>query len=104
MDGFVFPSRTDTFGNVVQEALASGVPALVTGCGGPKTIVEDGVTGLVGSSEEEMCRHVLRLMRNPAERKAMGAAGRERMLPRSWDDVFHSVYKAYATCQLKPAH
>lgn len=97
MDVFVFPSRTDTFGNVVQEALASAVPAVVSNCGGPKTIVEDGVTGLVASSDEEMCRHVLRLMRDPAERMRMGVAGRERMLPRSWDDVFESVYNAYET-------
>jgi hypothetical protein len=56
-----------------------------------------------GRARKEMCRHALRLMRNPAERKAMGAAGRERMLPRSWDDVFHSVYQAYAACQSNPA-
>ena len=98
MDVFVFPSRTDTFGNVVQEALASSVPAIVTDSGGPRTIVEDGVTGLVASSEEEMCRHVVRLMRDQAGRKAMGAAGRERMLPRCWDDVFQSVYQAYGAC------
>src|SRR5215469_648015 len=96
MDVFVFPSRTDTFGNVVQEALASSVPALVTGAGGPKTIVEHGVTGLVASSDEELCSHVLRLMRNPEERMAMGAAGRARMLSRSWDDVFRGMYQAYS--------
>ncbi len=96
MDVFVFPSRTDTFGNVVQEALASAVPALVTDAGGPKTIVEHAVTGLVSSSDEEMCSHVLRLMRNPEDRRAMGAAGRARMLTRSWDDVFQGIYQAYA--------
>jgi glycosyltransferase involved in cell wall biosynthesis len=98
MDLFVFPSRTDTFGNVVQEALASGVPALVTDGGGPKTIVEHRVTGLVSSSEEEMCEQVLRLMRNPEERQAMGAAGRARMLARSWDGVFEEVWGAYGDC------
>jgi phosphatidylinositol alpha 1,6-mannosyltransferase len=97
MDVFVFPSRTDTFGNVVQEALASGVPAVVTDGGGPKTIVEHGVTGLVASSDEEMCQQVLKLMRNPAERIALGTAGRARMLPRRWDDVFRNIYQAYAT-------
>jgi glycosyltransferase involved in cell wall biosynthesis len=59
LDLFVFPSRTDTFGNVVQEAMASGVPALATDGGGPKTVVQHGVSGLVSSSEEEMCEHVL---------------------------------------------
>jgi phosphatidylinositol alpha 1,6-mannosyltransferase len=97
MDLFVFPSRTDTFGNVVQEALASGVAALVTNGGGPQTIVEHGVTGLVASNEEELCQDVLRLMRQPEERLAMGAMGRQQMLTRSWDDVFEKVYQAYAT-------
>ena len=45
MDLFVFPSHTDTFGNVVLEALASGVPAIVTPDGGPKFIVRDNYTG-----------------------------------------------------------
>jgi glycosyltransferase involved in cell wall biosynthesis len=98
MDVFVFPSRTDTFGNVVQEALASAVPAVVTNQGGPKTIVEHGATGLVASSDEEMCEHVLRLIRNPAERAAMGAAGRARMMTRPWDEVFEKVYDAYRLC------
>jgi phosphatidylinositol alpha 1,6-mannosyltransferase len=47
MDLFVFPSHTDTFGNVVLEALASGVPAIVTPDGGPRTIVRDGETGRI---------------------------------------------------------
>src|SRR5262249_5509326 len=96
MDVFVFPSRTDTFGNVVQEALASSVPAIVTDAGGPRTIVEHGVTGLVASTEEEMCSHALALVRNRTDRQAMGDAGRQRMLTQSWDEVFEKVYEAYS--------
>jgi glycosyltransferase involved in cell wall biosynthesis len=95
MDLFVFPSRTDTFGNVVQEALASGVAALVTSDGGPQTIVDHGITGLISPNEEELCHNVLRLIRQPEARLAMGAAGRQRMLTRSWNDVFENVYRAY---------
>ncbi len=51
MDLLVFPSHTDTFGNVVLEALASGVPAVVTPHGGPAHIVRDGVTGRVARDE-----------------------------------------------------
>jgi len=47
MDILVFPSHTDTFGNVVLEALSSGVPAIVTTGGGPKYIVRDQQTGFV---------------------------------------------------------
>lgn len=46
-DLFVFPSRTDTLGQVVMEAQASGLPALVSDTGGPKEMVDDGLTGLV---------------------------------------------------------
>ena len=46
-DLLVFPSRTDTLGQVVMEAQASGLPALVSNEGGPAEIVQDQVTGLV---------------------------------------------------------
>ncbi len=45
-DVFIFPSTTDTFGNVVLEAQASGLPVIVSDGGGPKELMEDGVTGL----------------------------------------------------------
>jgi len=46
-DVFAFPSTTDTFGNAVLEALACGVPAVVTDQGGPKEIVENSLSGLI---------------------------------------------------------
>src|SRR5690606_11436555 len=46
-DLFVFPSRTDTLGQVVMEAQASGLPVLVSDAGGPKEMIEDQATGLV---------------------------------------------------------
>ncbi len=46
-DVFVFPSTTDTFGNVVLEAQASGLPVIVSDEGGPKELILDGRTGIV---------------------------------------------------------
>jgi len=50
-DLFVFPSTTDTFGMVVLEAQACGLPALVSDRGGPKEIIEDHRTGLIARAE-----------------------------------------------------
>jgi glycosyltransferase involved in cell wall biosynthesis len=49
-DMFIFPSLTDTFGNVVLEAHASGLPAIVSNEGGPQEIVESHESGLVVSA------------------------------------------------------
>ena len=62
MDVFVFPSRTDTYGNVVAEALASGVPAVVMAEGGPKFLVENGVDGFVAESDQDFIHRVEALM------------------------------------------
>ena len=96
MDIFAFPSRTDTFGNVVQEALASGVPAVVTDSGGPRFIVRDGETGLVAASDRKFCDCVVELARDPALRRRMAAAARRQVESQSWDSVFDEVYAGYA--------
>jgi glycosyltransferase involved in cell wall biosynthesis len=52
-DVFVFPSTTDTYGNVVVEALSSGIPCVVSDVGGPASLVEDGCTGLVSRARNQ---------------------------------------------------
>lgn len=104
MDVLVFPSHTDTFGNVVLEALGSGVPAVVTAHGGPKHIVRDGVTGVVVPSEHEagsageaaLFAEAIRALASDPERMIkMGEAARQYALGCSWDSVFDGVYSAY---------
>ena len=94
MDLLVFPSHTDTFGNVVLEALASGVPAVVTPDGGPAHIVRHGETGWV-SSDEEFATLLTDLLHDPERRCTAGAAARRYALGCSWDAVFQGVVAAY---------
>jgi len=96
MDLFVFPSHTDTFGNVVLEALASGVPAIVTPDGGPRTIVHDGVTGRV-VSDADFASAVAAVLADPARHAQMRHAARSYALTASWDSVFEGLYAAYET-------
>ena len=99
MDVFVFPSRTDTFGNVVQESAASQVPAVVTNEGGPRHLVVQGVTGYVAASNGEFVERVVELARDEELRRRMGVAARERVAGISWDAAFELTYTAYRHCQ-----
>ncbi len=95
MDVFIFPSETDTFGNVVQEANAAGVPCIVTDQGGPKFIVRENETGYVAKNADEFAKYAIALLDNPEKLSKMKKASREFALSRSWDAVFDGVYDAY---------
>jgi glycosyltransferase involved in cell wall biosynthesis len=96
MDLFVFPSHTDTFGNVVLEALASGVPAIVTPDGGPPTIVRDGQTGRI-VPDAEFAAAIAGVLADPEKHALMRLNARTYALTASWDSVFEGVYAAYET-------
>ena len=94
MDVLVFPSHTDTFGNVVLEALASGVPAVVTPDGGPASIVQDGVTGRV-AKDDEFAAAIAAMAASPESFHSMRVAARRYAMQCSWDAVFERVVAAY---------
>jgi glycosyltransferase involved in cell wall biosynthesis len=96
MDLFVFPSHTDTFGNVVLEALASGVPAIVTPDGGPRTIVRDGETGRI-VPDDQFAQTIAGLLSDPARLDKMRRDARAYALNASWDSVFEGIYADYET-------
>src|SRR5262249_45472633 len=95
MDVFAFPSHTDTFGNVVLEALACGVPAVVTDKGGPQFVVRNGETGFVARDPDQFVVKIMHLATNPEALTSMRIAARAAACHASWDVVFSSVYASY---------
>jgi glycosyltransferase involved in cell wall biosynthesis len=97
-DVFVFPSTTDTFGNVIIEAQASGLPVIVSDLGGPKELVQEGVTGLITKAHDvnEVARAIATLGRDPHLRQRMGAKARESVMHRSWPGAFRKFWETTA--------
>ena len=95
MDVFVFPSETDTYGNVATEALASGVPAIVSAHGGPKFLVRDGVDGFVAADVAGFARAVMTLYRDRERLAQMKVSAREAAERKSWPAVFETIYEHY---------
>jgi glycosyltransferase involved in cell wall biosynthesis len=98
MDVFVFPSRSDTFGNVVLEAMASGVPPVVTAQGGPKFLVHNGVSGSVAHSDHDFIDAIDLMMSNPALHRELRLQARLQACAAEWGRVFDKVYEAYGVC------
>ena len=109
-DLFLFPSATDTFGNAVVEAMASGLPCLVTDVGGPQEMVRHGVTGYVLPAQAwaaEAVEAIESLLINPARRLAMAAAARaeaeRRPVDAGLDELWRSIAGAAQATQLRGA-
>jgi glycosyltransferase involved in cell wall biosynthesis len=95
-DLLVFPSRTDTLGNVVLEAQACGVPVLVSDQGGPRENIIHGETGFVCAGDaSEMVLRIQMLARDRARRVRMGDAARTYALGRTWERALMPLYQAY---------
>ena len=95
LDIFVFPSETDTVGNVMLEAMASGVPVVAVGRGGPLHVAGSSRAARLVPDHSSLVDAVLDLVDNEDERRAMSTAARELALERTWDRIFDEVYRAY---------
>ncbi|MDR6224924.1 glycosyltransferase family 4 protein [Desmospora profundinema] len=96
-DAFVFPSTTETFGNVVLESLAAGTPAVVARAGGVKEIVEHGRTGWFASprSVDGLVEGICHLLGNSERLRWMGKEARRMALEQSWDQIFDRLLFRY---------
>jgi phosphatidylinositol alpha 1,6-mannosyltransferase len=98
LDVFVHSGPYETFGQTLQEAAASGLPVVAPAAGGPLDLVEDGVTGYLVPPDDPdaFTAAVARLAADPALRAAFGAAGRRKVLGRTWPVLTRELVGHYA--------
>ncbi len=98
-DIFIFPSTTDTFGNVVLEAQASGLPVIVSDRGGPKENLIPNKTGFIvpGRNSGAISEAVFKLINNPRQLKEMKQNARSYMEDRSFESAYMKQWESYRT-------
>lgn len=93
----IFPSTTDTAGNVVLEAQAAGLPVIASSEGGPSEYLRHDVTGYVcrGQDLGDFAARTVALVRDRDRRRRFGQAGRDWALERTWPKALEPVFAAY---------
>lgn len=96
-DVVAVPSRSESFGLVAAEAQACGTPVVAASVGGLRTVVVDGVTGVLvrGHDPASWARALADLLADPARRALLGAGARRHARGLGWDAAAASVLKVY---------
>ncbi|HEX2760282.1 MAG TPA: glycosyltransferase family 1 protein [Rhizomicrobium sp.] len=96
-DIFVFPSDSESFGNVTLEAMASGLPCVCADATGSRSLVVAGETGFLADADdtEAFARHIVTLAGDRDLRRSMGEAARARALTFSWDETMARMLGYY---------
>ena len=97
-DLFAFASVTETFGNVVLEALATGLPVAALRAGGVGSIVEDGVTGILVAPDQpprSLADALIRLVNHPTQRRFQTQAAREYAVEQTWGSIMRRLRGNY---------
>ncbi len=98
-DIFCFPSTTDTFGQVLLEAGASGLPVVAAAAGGALDLVRPGATGLLVDPDdpERLGEAILTLLESRGARQSLGAGGRAAAMEQTWERSFEQLREVHRT-------
>ena len=95
-DVFLFPSATDTFGQVILEAQASGLPVVAVARGGPLSLIEERVSGLLCEPDaERLAGAVVELAGSPLLRERLAGAGLRAARQRTWEHALELLADGY---------
>jgi glycosyltransferase involved in cell wall biosynthesis/predicted metal-dependent phosphoesterase TrpH len=95
-DMFLFPSSTDTFGQVILEAQASGLPVIAVAEGGPVSLIEDGVSGLLREADpHRLADAMLELAGSPLLREHLALGGIRAARARTWEQALERLADGY---------
>ena len=96
-DLMVFPSTTETFGNVVLESLACGTPVIGANSGGVKNIIKDGKTGILcePKNADSFLSSIYELLNNEEMRKQMSLDAHSYATTQSWDEISSDLLMHY---------
>jgi glycosyltransferase involved in cell wall biosynthesis/predicted metal-dependent phosphoesterase TrpH len=95
-DLFLFPSATDTFGQVILEAQASGLPVIAVAEGGPLSLIDDGIDGLLRPADADaLAEAIVALADSPLKREALGMAALRAARRRTWERTLELLAAGY---------
>jgi glycosyltransferase involved in cell wall biosynthesis len=104
-DIFLFPSHTETFGNVTLEAMSSGLPCLVADAAGSKSLVEHGVNGCLAEPEnkDDFAKKLSLIVSDKDLRNKMSKASRQKALNYEWGEINGRLTDNYKEALNEPA-
>ena len=102
-DIFLFPSATDTFGQVILEAQASGLPVVAVAAGGPLALIEDRVSGLLAKpTPDALAERVLELAASALLRRRLAAVALAAVRRRTWEGAMERLAGGYRQALAQP--
>jgi glycosyltransferase involved in cell wall biosynthesis len=94
-DIFVFPSTSETFGNVILEAQASGLPVLCLNSQATQERIRNQHDGILASNIEEFEKQIIDLCADKSKRFFLGKNATQTAKSQKWDDIFNRLYQEY---------